>query len=122
MNGRITAPRNSFTGIPVHSAFGLGPHPVPSGFVPTLTRPAEHSPRIAEAPFQNNFLSQQRQRRQQEQENKRNESRNVGSVHLCSSSVSGKLQIPSLRLRSKPGMTIQGFERIISLRIISLSI
>jgi hypothetical protein len=27
----------------VHSAFGLGSHPVPSGFVPTLTQPAEHS-------------------------------------------------------------------------------
>src|SRR5437868_6818631 len=33
--GRTSAPRNSFTGVPVHWAFRLmGSHPVPSGFVP----------------------------------------------------------------------------------------
>src|SRR5580658_1277190 len=30
--GRTTAPRNSFTGVPVHSAVRMGRHPVPRGF------------------------------------------------------------------------------------------
>ena len=38
MNGRMTAPRNSFTGVPVHSAFKFaGLHPVPKGLVPTYS-------------------------------------------------------------------------------------
>src|ERR1700758_206361 len=36
--GRTSAPRNSFTGVPVHCAFRLmGSHPVPSGFLPTYS-------------------------------------------------------------------------------------